>query len=284
MKYLKKILMTLLYPITFFIGSFLIQYIFILIFNQNEIKILKNKFPDLSNSQINEKLNSIITTSSYKNRMNEYLNSKILLIVIITLLIFLPILYRGYKKYRSIKTSSLSIKDYIFIILLGMSVCLIFNITFNELNNVIHFTNNYQISSNTIYLQIISSGIAGPILEELIFRGLVYNKLKEFNSPMKSIIIASIIFSLFHVPNILNMIYAFMMSFLFIYIYEKYHKLRYSILLHMVANTTIILFIYIITKQIFLINLLIWLIALITLIIIYIKIIKKDVYKYKNYS
>ena len=48
-----------------------------------------------------------------------------------------------------------------------------------QLNNLFYFTNKFEINSIPIMVQIICSGICGPILEELVFRGIVYNKLKD---------------------------------------------------------------------------------------------------------
>ena len=52
-------------------------------------------------------------------------------------------------------------------------------------------------------------GIMGPILEEYLFRGIVYNELKTFESKKNATILASLIFALVH-TNYINMIYAFL--------------------------------------------------------------------------
>jgi membrane protease YdiL (CAAX protease family) len=113
-------------------------------------------------------------------------------------------------------------------------------------------------------------------MEELLFRGIVYNKIKEDYKPMKSIIIASIIFALFHFSNPLNVLYAFVMPFMFIYLYEKYKTLLAPISLHCIANTTTILTMSLIVKNIIWLNIIIILIMIATLIIINKLVIKKD--------
>ena len=281
MKYFIKLLKTLLYPVILLFGEFFVQYVFIFLFNRREINFLNHKYPDLNQTQIINKLNKVITTKQYQNRLSNYLNNKTLFIVIIAATILIPLFMMFYKKYKT-KVKKVKLSDIIIIVLLGMSVSTIFNVTIFELNNLYHFTNNYKLNSISLLVQILSSGLIGPILEELVFRGIVYNKLKQFNSNMKSIVLTSIIFALFHISNPLNIIYAFMISFFFIYLYEKYKGLRYPIIMHVSANTTTILIMYIMTKQIIWINIILWVISLIILIIIYIKIIKKDAYKFKN--
>lgn len=277
MKYFIKLLKTLLYPAVVLFVEFLVQYIFIFLFNHNEIDIIKQSYPNFSQTQVINKLNKLISTKQYQMRLSNYLSDNILIIVIITSIILIPLFILFYKKYR-MKSQRISIWDIIFIILLGMSVSIIFNVIIFELNSVWHFTNNYKISTASIFIQILSSGFIGPVLEELVFRGVVYNKLKEFNSYKRSIVLTSLFFALFHISNPLNVIYAFMMSFFFLYLYEKYKSLRYPILMHVSANSTVILIMYIITKQIVWLNIILILVSLAVFIFIYIKMLRKDVY------
>ena len=87
MKYLKKFLKVLIWPIVFAVGQFFIQYIFIYAFNLNEIKKLKMLHPKSTNIEINKFLNNLIKTSQYNNRLTDYINSKTLLIIIIILIL-----------------------------------------------------------------------------------------------------------------------------------------------------------------------------------------------------
>ena len=87
MKYLKKFLKVLIWPIVFAVGQFFIQYIFIYAFNLNEIKKLKMLHPKSTNIEINKFLNNLIKTSQYNNRLTDYINSKTLLIIIIIVVI-----------------------------------------------------------------------------------------------------------------------------------------------------------------------------------------------------
>ena len=225
--YLKKFLKVLIWPIIFMIGSFLIRYIFVAIFNSKEKGIMNN-----------QEFLDYIKTIEYQEKLNSFIDSKTLLIILITFILFLPILYFRYKKYKT--SSNFKLRDIIIPMSFGISISLIYNITLYNLNNLFHFTHNFDGNSLPILIQIISSGIVGPILEELLFRGIVYNKLKEFNKPMTSIILTSIIFGLIH-TDILNAIYAFGVSFILIFLYEKYKTLKAPIIMHISLNMTIIL-------------------------------------------
>lgn len=262
MKYIKNILKTLIWPIIFIIGQFFIQYIFVAIFNSKEQGTMTD----------NEFLKHI-QTIEYQDKLNNYINSKAILIIIITMLIFVPILYKVYKKYK--KENNHNIKNIFVPILFGISISLIYNIIIFNLNNIVYFTDKYELNSLPIIVQLICSGICGPILEELLFRGILYNKLKEFNKPMTSIILCSIIFALTHF-DIINSIYAFIVSFILIYLYEKYKTLKAPIIMHISLNSTIILMTGLIARNFIIFNSYLFIVSILILIILKYY-IKKDV-------
>lgn len=89
------------------------------------------------------------------------------------------------------------------------------------------------------------SVIIGPILEEYIFRGILYNELKEKFDINKSMIISSLIFALFH-QNLVQIIYAFVFGLILAHMYEKYRNLNCVILMHMISNFVSILSFYLV--------------------------------------
>lgn len=262
LNYIKNIFKVLIWPIVFTIGQFFINYIFVAIFNSKEQRTMTD----------NEFI-KYVSTLEYQEKLNNYINSKSLLIILITVIIFIPILYKVFKKHK--QKNNFKLKDIFIPITFGITISLIYNITLFQLNNIFHFTNKFEISSILIIVQVICSGICGPILEELVFRGIVYNKLKEFNKTMTSIILTSVIFALFHI-DIINAIYAFGVSFVFIYLYEKYKTLKAPILMHIFLNTTIILMLNLIIKNYIIFNLYLLIVGIIILLILRIY-LKKDV-------
>lgn len=247
-KYFKKLLKVLIWPIVLAIGSYFINFIFICIFNTKEKGTMEN----------NEFI-KYMDSLDYQDKLSNYISNKSLIIVLIMLMIFLPIFFKLIKKYR--KENTFKIKNIFLPVILGIVISLIYNIFLFSLNNKFHFTKSFELSSIPILIQIISSGIIGPILEELLFRGIVYNKLKEFNKLKIAIILCSIIFSLMH-SNIIDMIYAFCVSFMLIHLYEKYKTLKAPILMHMSLNITIILLFSSIIKGYILFNLYLFIVCI----------------------
>ena len=78
--------------------------------------------------------------------------------------------------------------------------------------------------------------VAAPILEELIFRGIILNGLLKRYSPTRSIVISSILFGAVHL-NPWQFIAAFCLGSFSGWVYYKTQKLTLSILIHAVNNS-----------------------------------------------
>ena len=84
---------------------------------------------------------------------------------------------------------------------------------------------------------------------------------------MTAIILTSILFGIIH-TNIINAVYAFGVSFMFIYLYEKYESLKAPISMHMSLNITIILMLRLIIYNFIPFNLYLLIVSIIILLII----------------
>ncbi len=221
--YLIKFLKVIFWPILFGFSQVLIILLFTFVYNQ--------KYNNLSDDEFN----ALLKTTEYTDGLNSYINSNLWLIVIITLIIFLPIFYFKYKRYNhNFKIN----KNMFYLIVPSISISLLLNVVIININNLLNINNSLN-DVNMFLVLIFSSGIVGPILEEFLFRGIVFNKLKEFNSLDKSIILCTIIFALFH-NSLSQMIYAFIMGCIFIKLYDKTNNLLYSIIFHVISNSIIV--------------------------------------------
>lgn len=91
-----------------------------------------------------------------------------------------------------------------------------------------------MIDSNMI-LRVLYASFAAPIVEELIFRKLLLNKLRRYGD-IPAILITSIAFGLFHM-NIAQMFYATALGIIFAYVAIRTNSIRYNILLHILINS-----------------------------------------------
>lgn len=87
--------------------------------------------------------------------------------------------------------------------------------------------------SNLLYLFVYATLLA-PIIEEVLFRKLLLNKLRRFGD-LPAIIISGLAFGLFHM-NLQQFVYASTLGFIFAYVALKTNTIRYTILLHILIN------------------------------------------------
>lgn len=86
------------------------------------------------------------------------------------------------------------------------------------------------------FLVFISIAIMAPLLEELIFRGLIYRNLRYYNGFWLSALISSLMWGIVHF-NFLQGLQAFGLGLLFAFLYEKTYNILLPMLLHFVVNT-----------------------------------------------
>lgn len=153
---------------------------------------------------------------------------------ILILFYILTIIYLYKKNYH--QEPKLTPKTYFPLILLGLSLAT----TLNMLIFLLYPPTTTPTIS--IPIALISSGIIGPIYEEILFRYLLYNRLKKYYPTPKSILITTIIFALTHLSPI-KIIYAFIIGLFINLAYEKHKNILAPILIHVAANT-IVIFLY----------------------------------------
>lgn len=83
--------------------------------------------------------------------------------------------------------------------------------------------------------QILYSGILIPIVEEFLFRGLVFRVLRKWLSFPWAMLISAVGFGAYH-GNLVQFVYAGICGLLLAYLYEKYNSIVVPILSHMMMN------------------------------------------------
>ena len=91
-----------------------------------------------------------------------------------------------------------------------------------------------MIMDMSLWAVIVSAVILAPIMEELIFRKLVLDRLAGYG-PAVAMVVSALVFGLAH-GNFYQFFYAFLLGLIFAYIYLRTGKVRYSMMLHMMVN------------------------------------------------
>ncbi len=140
--------------------------------------------------------------------------------------------------YRDI-ASKAGVKNVLCIIILAALIGI-------GLNNVIlmsplaGMSSAYEEASSHFYggtfaLELIGSACLTPILEELVYRGIIYARLKRLTGMIPAMIGASLIFAIMHF-NIVQFVYALLFGFVLILFMERTGHVYGAIIGHITAN------------------------------------------------
>lgn len=119
------------------------------------------------------------------------------------------------------------------------------------MNNVIAAMGLQQISdsyqqveqafySSDLLREIIGLGVITPLAEELLYRQLVFYRLRESYGRLTAIAASALIFGVLHM-NIVQTVYAFVLGLLLALLMENYQDVRVPLLGHIAANIIAIL-------------------------------------------
>lgn len=78
-------------------------------------------------------------------------------------------------------------------------------------------------------------GVVSPFVEEVIFRGFLYGRMRVYMPKIWAILISALLFGIYH-GNIVQGIYGFVMGILFTCVYEKYKNFYLAAIMHSIAN------------------------------------------------
>ncbi len=121
-------------------------------------------------------------------------------------------------------------------------VALILYYTFPEVLETSDNISNLLLSED-LFQVILAVVIMAPIIEELIFRLLVYGELRKALGVKISIILQAILFGLYH-ANLYQFSYAFIIGLIFGYIFHKTENITVTIIAHMINNLISVLIVF----------------------------------------
>lgn len=207
MNKIKKIFSSLLYILLVLLINFGLIVLFTVFFNQGT----------------SLKINS----SEYVETLSGFLINNQLIMVLLSCLLCCAFLLPNLKKQKGIfNTRGLNKIGYL--ILIGADISLIWNIALYDFG----LLSVPKLPTITVLL---ATAILGPILEELLFRGVIHYKLQSVFSKRVTLILVSLLFAFYHM-NVLQGLYAFLFSLVITIMYQKYKNLLVPIIVHCVGN------------------------------------------------
>lgn len=128
----------------------------------------------------------------------------------------------------------------IFLLLIGAAFATFANMLVALLQNVLNVQeyqeNMAQITNGkSFFMLIFWMGVIAPLAEEIVFRWLIYLRLRDYTRMATAAVISGVFFGIYHM-NLTQAVYAGILGIVFAYFLELTGNLWASVLLHMGAN------------------------------------------------
>ncbi len=155
---------------------------------------------------------------------------------------WITFLIRKKKLLTEVSFQKLDVQRVLPVFLLGIS----FNIVVSLLLEVVPFpqdwvdsymANSGSLGEGNMYVNFIAVVIIAPLVEEIVFRGLVYTRLKKGMPALVAAVLSSLLFGVMH-GTIIWFCYTFVFGMLLIWCFEKFRSLAANVLLHISFNLT----------------------------------------------
>ncbi len=96
---------------------------------------------------------------------------------------------------------------------------------------------NESFDGGIIFFQVLLICVVGPIMEELLFRGLICGSLERATKvSWIPIVVSAVVFGIWH-GIFVQSVYTCLMGLVVAYVYHRTHDLRWPILIHVVNNS-----------------------------------------------
>ncbi len=136
----------------------------------------------------------------------------------------------------------MSLKEFTTMFVISMAAVYLFNIFGNLINMIISTIIGDEVANPliealdgaSVLATFIFVGILSPIVEELIFRGIMLDKLRAYGDKT-AIYFTALMFALFH-GNLSQFFYALVLGLFLGYIATKTNTIKYTVLLHIIIN------------------------------------------------
>ena len=148
----------------------------------------------------------------------------------------------GTDKAQEKERKKISLSDLFILFLIGETLMYAGNLVGNLLNETIGGAIGKMpeneistvINETPLWLIIVCMVVIGPIVEELIFRKLMIDRLAVYGDRM-AIVFSSVAFGLMH-GNLYQFFYATLLGALLGYVYTRTREIKYTIYIHMAVN------------------------------------------------
>lgn len=131
--------------------------------------------------------------------------------------------------------------EMILLLFLGAALAQFANIFLNLFAGILDFESYAQnmdavTMGQSLFIQVFWMGVIAPFAEEVVFRWMIYLRLRDYYKRGWAMILSGVVFGICH-WNVLQAIYASLLGFMFAYIMDMSGNIWSCVLLHIGANT-----------------------------------------------
>lgn len=226
-------------PLLIYLGIvFVVQTVFVNIFVVRYIK-------DHPSFELNASNFDMLRDMVYDWLIN--VNAFLLIAVGIVTIIILGFMFirKEYKTFDKKYQNTLNIKDYIATVSLSLGFYMALTIILVILQSIFDMRDIFSQYNDTtsilftgdLLLVILAVGIITPISEEIILRGLFFNRLRLIMNPRQAVFLSALIFGMMHFTgSFIQISYAFLLGYILAYAYFKYENILIPIIIHVTFN------------------------------------------------
>lgn len=158
---------------------------------------------------------------------------------IATLLIFwIRFAVRKKNFLKEVEIKAISAKGILPIVVFGLSFNVIVSVVVSYFPWPQAWMDAYMTNSAPLdgsLMSWLAAVLMAPVLEEIVFRGLIYTRLKKGMPTIVAAVLASLVFGLMH-GTIIWVIYAFVLGMVMTWVFERYQSLTANIIFHLAFN------------------------------------------------
>ena len=140
---------------------------------------------------------------------------------------------------RLLKLGKIDVLQIVAVIVLTYCVSTVINIltSWIPLDSAVYDQFDQTMGAANVWVQIFAICITGPVVEELLFRGLIFRRLRDYLGVSAGVIVSALIFALMH-GNLYQGAYAFLFGIIMALLYEHFGTIWIPILAHALNNVS----------------------------------------------
>ena len=172
-------------------------------------------------------------------------------ITVFTALLLIPVMTLLYRRdcrdeeYQNRNRRPLKLNTILITTLAAAALCVLTNMII-MISGIEKLSGSYMETAEALYrpafvFGLVGIGIIVPIMEEMVFRILVYKRMRRTMDVKKAVIMSALVFGIMH-GNLVQFVFAFVIGIMLAYLYEISDNLIIPMAGHIAVNVTSLIF------------------------------------------